>query len=189
MTKSQMLNWYCCSCLYSKNSYEKQQLSANERGAIRKRYNQSVESMNITLPKKGKDGGTYDSPTLIVFDPYDFCGYKPDISTARGHKFPQKGYDSSELMSRLQELTEFRLNNRGLSSPLPPRVVSIDWVVHVIQLGEFIDFDASCYFNLPSENVDHNPIVFKDENDRYIIDDVVYYSTKLDENSTNSVTN
>ena len=90
--------------------------------------------------------------------------------------------DAEKILSRLKQLSINRLTQKveDTDNVTFPRVVSIDWVTHVIGLGEFIDYDASPNFSIP-EDVLHHPLVIKGGNDsaeRYVIDDVVYYTAR-----------
>lgn len=89
--------------------------------------------------------------------------------------------EADSVLRRLKQLSELRLKFSGVSGGVcPPRIVSIDWVVHVIGLGDFVPFDASRNFSLPADVLRH-PIVIKSSgsgDDRYIVDDVVFYDAR-----------
>jgi hypothetical protein len=117
----------------------------------RKQYNTlGVESV-------GRDGGTYKPPMMIIFDHHTVSDGAMASSS-----------DSSSGGGIIQKL-------RTVSSRF--RVVSGDWLAHTLQLGEYVHFNSCKYFALPTDEV-HHPVVIRrpdEANERYIINDVVYY--------------
>lgn len=208
MTPLQQLDWYCCSCLSSKSpskfgsrpglgqQYNTSSLSASKRISspttehwvvrqptliIFDQYTVSERNGHSTTngeeTRKIMSTTSKSTPSNVKRSVAASVGsasaYSPNDDVS---KYSPEAYS---LLNRLRTLSGERLNFTGQSGECPPRVVSVDWVVHVIGLGEFIDYDASRNFSLP-DDASHHPTVIKSKSgsgdDRYVVDDVVYYS-------------
>lgn len=160
MTTAQLLDWYCCGC----------QKTAPSFMVSRKQYNVSATaaaSRGGTASKATDSGGkvmecsnhSYRTPSLILFDSYSLHNYGTNASEGAGNA----------LYDKLRGLVD--------DSHTPCRIVSIDWFVHTLQLGEQVDFDASAHFSLPRDmDPALRPTVIKRGNERYMVDDVVFYA-------------
>lgn len=208
MNAEHMLDWYCCSCEAKGvtgrsvtavgKQYNTSSLSSKTRQSnVHSRApflvnrptlilfdpyticeNRARISSNYPFALNGSRSSSTLTPELLKESVRSAAATGGSISAFSPNESKVLSPEADTVLCRLHSLSAERLNFIGDSGACPPRVVSIDWVVHVIGLGEFIPYDASINFSLPTDVMRH-PIVVKSGHggdDRYILDDVVFYS-------------